>query len=44
MLLWRRAALGVSVWHAAFGHVGSAYRRTMIGGVSAVVKGGFWGI
>ena len=40
MLLWR-VALGVSVWRAAFVHVGSAYRRTMIGGVFGVVKGGF---
>ena len=43
VLLWR-AAFGVSVWRAAFGHVGSAYGRTMIGGLSGVVKGGFWGI
>ena len=35
MLLWR------AVWRAAFVHVGSAYRRTMIGGVFGVVKGGF---
>ena len=40
MLLWR-AALGVSVWRAAFWHVGSASRHTMIGGMLAVVKGGF---
>ena len=38
------AALGVSVWRAIFVHVGSAYRRTMIGDVFGVVKGGFWGI
>ena len=48
MLLWRaafgRAASWVSVWRAAFVHVGSAYRRTMIRGVLAVVKGGFSGI
>ena len=43
MLLWR-VALGVAVWRAAFGHVGSAYRRTMIRGVFGVVKGGFSGI
>ena len=43
MLLWR-AASWVSVWRAVFGHVGSAYWRTMIRGVCAVVKGGFWGI
>ena len=43
MLLWR-AVLGVSVWRAAFGHVGSAYRRYMIRGVFGVVKGGFSGI
>ena len=36
-----RAALGVSVCGAAFGHVGSASRHYMIGGVCAVVKGGF---
>ena len=29
------------LWRAALGHVGSAYRRTMIGGVCGVVKGGF---
>ena len=40
MLLWR-AALGRAVWRAAFGHVGSAYSRTMIRGVFGVVKGGF---
>ena len=40
MLLWR-AALGRAVWRAAFVHVGSAYRRTMIGGVFGVVKGVF---
>ena len=39
-----RGALGVSVWRAAFVHVGSAYRRYMIRGVLAVVKGGFSGI
>ena len=39
-MLLLRAALG----RAVFVHVGSAYRRTMIGGVCAVVKGGFWGI
>ena len=48
MLLWRaalgRVASGVSVWRAAFVHVGSAYSRTMIGGLFGVVKGGFWGI
>ena len=48
MLLWRasfgRVALGRAVWRAAFVHVGSAYSRTMIRGVCAVVKGGFWGI
>ena len=43
MLLWR-AALGVSVWRAAFGHVVSAYRHIMIRGMCAVVKGGFSGI
>ena len=31
-------------WRAAFGHVGSAYQRTMIRGVFGVVKGGFAGI
>ena len=40
MLLWR-AVLWVSVCGAAFVHVGSAYQRTMIGGVFRVVKGGF---
>ena len=40
MFLWR-AALGRAVWRAAFGHVGSAYWRTMIGDVFGVVKGGF---
>ena len=40
MLLWR-VALGRAVWRAAFVHVGSAYWRTMIRGVFAVVKGGF---
>ena len=40
MLLWR-VALGVSVWRAAFWHVGSAYQCYMIGDVLAVVKGGF---
>ena len=40
MLLWR-AASWVSVWRAAFVHVGSAYRHTMIGGVFGVVKGEF---
>ena len=40
MSLWR-VALGRAVWRAALGHVGSAYWRTMIGGVLAVVKGGF---
>ena len=48
MLLWRaafgRAALWVSVWRAAFWHVGSAYRHYMIRGVFGVVKGGFSGI
>ena len=29
------------LWRAAFWHVGSAYWRTMIGGVFGVVKGGF---
>ena len=29
------------LWGAALGHVGSAYRHTMIGRVFAVVKGGF---
>ena len=29
------------LWRAVFVHVGSAYRRTMIGGVFGVVKGGF---
>ena len=43
MLLWS-AALGRAVWRAAFGHVGSAYGRTMIRGVFGIVKGGFWGI
>ena len=28
-------------WRAAFWHVVSAYRHTMIGGVFGVVKGGF---
>ena len=36
-----RAALGVSVWRAAFVHVGSAYWHYMIRGVFGVVKGGF---
>ena len=40
VFLWR-AVLGVSVWRAAFVHVGSAYRHYMIGDVLAVVKGGF---
>ena len=40
MLLWR-VALWVSVWRAAFVHVGSTYSCTMIGGVFGVVKGGF---
>ena len=48
VLLWRaafgNAALGVSVWRAAFVHVGSAYWHYMIGGVFGVVKGGFSGI
>ena len=49
MLLWRRAAFGrvaswVSVWRAAFVHVGSAYWHSMIRGVFGVVKGGFSGI
>ena len=39
-----RAALWVSVWRGAFVHVGSTYRRTMIGDVFGVVKGGFSGI
>ena len=39
-----RAALGVSVWRAAFVHVVSAYWRYMIRGVFGVVKGGFSGI
>ena len=43
-MLLLRAGLGRAVWRAAFVHVGSAYSRTMIGGVCAVVKGGFWGI
>ena len=43
MFHWR-AALGRAVWRAAFGHVGSACRYYMIGGVFGVVKGGFWGI
>ena len=43
MLLWR-VAFGVSVWRAAFVHVGSAYSRTMIRGEFGVVKGGFSGI
>ena len=43
VLLWR-VALGVSVWRTAFVNVGSAYRRTMIGGARVVVKGGFSGI
>ena len=29
------------LWRAAFVHVGSAYRHTMIRGVFGVVKGGF---
>ena len=29
------------LWRAVFVHVGSAYRRTMIGGLFGVVKGGF---
>ena len=40
-MLLLRAALGGAVWRAAFVHVGSAYRRTMIGGLFGVVKGGF---
>jgi len=40
VFLWR-AVSGVSVWRAAFVHVGSAYWHYMIGGVFAVVKGGF---
>ena len=43
MLLWR-AAFGRVVWRAAFWHVGSAYWHIMIGGLLAVVKGGFSGI
>ena len=43
MFFWR-AASWVSVWRAAFVHVGSAYRHTMIRGVFGVVKGGFSGI
>ena len=40
-MFFRRAASWVSVWRAALGHVVSAYSRTMIGGVCAVVKGDF---
>ena len=40
MFLWR-AALGRAVWRAVFWHVGSAYQRTMIGGLFGVVKGDF---
>ena len=39
-----RSVHWVFLWRAALGHVGSAYRHTMIGGLFGVVKGGFWGI
>ena len=38
------AALWVSVWRAAFVHVGSVSRHIMIGGLFAVVKGDFHGL
>ena len=38
----RRVASGVSVWRAAFWHVGLAYRHSMIWGMFAVVKGGIF--
>ena len=43
-MLLLRAALGRAVWRGVFWHVGSAYQRTMIGGLFGVVKGGFSGI
>ena len=36
-----RSVHWVFLWRTAFGHVGFAYRHSMIRGVLAVVKGGF---